>query len=132
MLTLITSKEFMSSKEMEYIEQASSNTFYPFQNKHQIHQHLQSVNMSCPVKKSKYCGSHKMGWANWVTHRFLNYVHFLYSISLMSSRSWPIKVLPRPFHKKLGRFTVKCNLSIEYESNIVCQYLHLQKNYIST
>ena len=30
-------------KEMEYIEGSYYNTFYPFQNKHQIHRHLQSV-----------------------------------------------------------------------------------------
>ena len=37
-----------SSREMEYIEQASSNTFYPFQNKHKIHWHLQIAKMLCP------------------------------------------------------------------------------------
>ena len=30
---------------MESIESSSYNTFYPFQNKHQIHRHLQSVKM---------------------------------------------------------------------------------------
>ena len=36
-------------REMEYIEQASSNTFYPFQNKHKIHWHLQIAKMLCPL-----------------------------------------------------------------------------------
>ena len=35
------------SIEMECIECSSYNTFYPFQNKHQIHRHLQSVKMLC-------------------------------------------------------------------------------------
>ena len=38
---------------MEYIERPSYNTFYPFQNKHQIHQHLQSVKMVCAYEKIK-------------------------------------------------------------------------------
>ena len=29
---------------------ARLNTFYPFQNKHQIHRHLQSVKMLCTYK----------------------------------------------------------------------------------
>ena len=33
--------------EMEYIECSSYNTFYPFQNKHQIYQHVQTVKMLC-------------------------------------------------------------------------------------
>ena len=43
------------SREMDYVEQASSNTFYPFQNKHQIHQdqHLQIDEMLYPLEKSK-------------------------------------------------------------------------------
>ena len=40
-------------REMEYIEPVSYNTLYPFQNKHQIHQHLQSVQMLCASKQSK-------------------------------------------------------------------------------
>ena len=35
---------------MEYTEQASSNTFYPLQNKHQINQDLQINKMMCPFK----------------------------------------------------------------------------------
>ena len=36
---------------MEYIEQTSGNTFYPFQNKfHQIHQHRQIVKILRPLK----------------------------------------------------------------------------------
>ena len=31
--------------EMEYIEHTSYNIFYPFQNNHQIHWHLQSVKL---------------------------------------------------------------------------------------
>ena len=37
------------------------NTFYPFQNKHQIQQHLQSVKMLCAFQKTKYSESHEMG-----------------------------------------------------------------------
>ena len=37
--------------EMEYIEQESSDTFYPYQNKDQIYQHLQIVKMLCPFSK---------------------------------------------------------------------------------
>ena len=53
------------SREMEYIEQASSNTFYPFQNKHQIHRNLQIVKMLCPLKNQNEVESrsHKMGQA---------------------------------------------------------------------
>ena len=36
------------------------SAFYPFQNKHQIHQHLESVKM-CAFKKSKYRESHEIG-----------------------------------------------------------------------
>ena len=35
------------TREMEYIEHSSYNTFYPFQNKLEIHQHLHSVKMLC-------------------------------------------------------------------------------------
>ena len=41
-------------REMEFIEQTSFNTFYPFQNKQQIHRHLQSVRILCAFKKSKF------------------------------------------------------------------------------
>ena len=37
-------------KEMEHIEGSYYNTFYPFQNKHQTHRHLQSVKMLCAYK----------------------------------------------------------------------------------
>ena len=40
----------VAPREMEYIERTSFNTFYPFQNKHQIHWHLQSVKMLCAFK----------------------------------------------------------------------------------
>ena len=41
---------------------ASYNTFYPFQNKHQIHRHLQNVKMLlCAFKKSKF----SVSW-NWL------------------------------------------------------------------
>ena len=46
---------------MENIESSSYNTFYPFQNEHPIHQHLQSVKMLCAYEKSKYSETHKMG-----------------------------------------------------------------------
>ena len=45
---------------MEYIEHSSYNTFSPFQNKHQIHWHLQSVKVLCAFKKSKYSESHEI------------------------------------------------------------------------
>ena len=47
---------------MEYIEQASIKTFYPFQNKHQINQHLRILKLLYPLKKSKYSRNHKMAW----------------------------------------------------------------------
>ena len=47
-------------REMEYIESSYYNTFYPFQNKHQIHWHLQSVNMLSAFKNQ----NHEMGQAN--------------------------------------------------------------------
>ena len=46
---------------MEHIEWASNITFYPFQNKHQIHQQLQNIKMLGTLKKSKYSESHEMG-----------------------------------------------------------------------
>ena len=48
-------------REMEYIECSSYNTFYPFQNKHQIHQNPQSVKMLYAYEKSKHSESHEMG-----------------------------------------------------------------------
>ena len=41
---------FTYNREMEYLEQASSNFFYPFESKHQIHQFLQIVKILCPLK----------------------------------------------------------------------------------
>ena len=38
--------------------------FYPFQNKHQIHRHIQILNMCAFKKEPKYCGSCKMSYAN--------------------------------------------------------------------
>ena len=38
-------------REMEYIECSSYTTFYPFQNKHKIHQHIQSFKMVCAYYK---------------------------------------------------------------------------------
>ena len=38
---------------MEYKERSSYNTFYPFENKHQIHLHIQSVQMLCAYEKIK-------------------------------------------------------------------------------
>ena len=35
---------------MEYIGHTSHNTFYPFQNKHQIHRHLHNGKMLCAFK----------------------------------------------------------------------------------
>ena len=50
-------------REMEYIEQTTYNTFYPFQNNHQIHWHDQSVKMLCAFKiKNLVCI--EMGKAN--------------------------------------------------------------------
>ena len=46
---------------MEYLECAYYNTFYPFENKHQIDWDLQSVKMLYVFKKSKYCDSREMG-----------------------------------------------------------------------
>ena len=46
---------------MEYIECSCYNTFYSFQNKHQIHWHTQSVKMLCAYEKSKHSESHEMG-----------------------------------------------------------------------
>ena len=42
--------KFFKSREMEIIELSCHYTFYPFQNKHQIHLHLQSVKMLCAYK----------------------------------------------------------------------------------
>ena len=47
-------------REIEYIERASYNTFYPFQNKHQIHQHLESVRKLCAFKNQNLV-SNEMG-----------------------------------------------------------------------
>ena len=44
--------DHLKAREMEYIEQASNNTFYPFQNTHQIHWHLQIVKILYPLTKS--------------------------------------------------------------------------------
>ena len=41
--------------EMEYIEHASCNTFYPFQNKHQIHRHIQSVKVCAFKNQNLVC-----------------------------------------------------------------------------
>ena len=46
------------------IECSSYNTFNPFQNKHQIHRHIQSVRCCELMKKSKQSESHEMGMAN--------------------------------------------------------------------
>ena len=43
-------EEPVGNREMEYKERASYSTFYPFQNKHQIHRHLPSVQMLCAIK----------------------------------------------------------------------------------
>ena len=43
--------------EMEYEEYAFYNTFHPFQNKHQIHLHLQSVKVLWAFEKSKFIAS---------------------------------------------------------------------------
>ena len=40
-------------KEMEYIDCSSYNLFYPFQNKHKIHWHLQSVKKLCAYEKNQ-------------------------------------------------------------------------------
>ena len=45
---------------MESIESSSYNTFYPFQNKHQIHRHIQSAKMLWVYEKTKHCDSHEM------------------------------------------------------------------------
>ena len=44
-------KTHLNSRVMEYIEYSSNNTLHPFQNKHQIHRHIQSVNMLCAYEK---------------------------------------------------------------------------------
>ena len=68
---------------MEYIESSSQNTFYPFQNKHQNHQHLQSFRMLCALKKSKHSKSNEMGQANLRPQISTNDVYSIYSISLI-------------------------------------------------
>ena len=47
----------LSKRDGIYRACISYNTFYPFQNKHQIHRHLQSFKMMCAFKKSKFCVS---------------------------------------------------------------------------
>ena len=49
---------------MEYIECSSYNTFYPFQNKHQIHQNPQSVKMLYAYEKNQNIVK-VMKWANY-------------------------------------------------------------------
>ena len=70
---------------MEYTEQASSHTLYPFQNKHQIHRHLQIVKMLCALKIKIQQKSQKMGQTHQLTQRFLNNVllSMYYSIPLI-------------------------------------------------
>ena len=46
---------------MEYTEGSYYNTF---ENKYQIHYHLQSVKMLCAFKKSKFSECHEIGQAN--------------------------------------------------------------------
>jgi len=42
------------ARDIVYIERTSYNANYPFQNKHQVYQYLQSVRMLCAFKKSKF------------------------------------------------------------------------------
>ena len=51
----------VQSREMENIEHSSNDTFYPFQNKHQSHQHLWSVKILCRYEKIKHGQSNAMG-----------------------------------------------------------------------
>ena len=52
------SGEAVYGREMECIERKSNNTFYPFKNKRQIHRHLQTIKLLCPLKN---WSSNKMG-----------------------------------------------------------------------
>ena len=49
-----------TAREMEYLERSNYNTFFPFQNNHQIHWHLQSGKMLCAYEKSKQSESREM------------------------------------------------------------------------
>ena len=66
-------------REMEFIECTSYNTFYPFQNKHQIHRNLQSIKMLCAFKTFLWVTK----WARLTRdHRFLQTMHAPYIPSL--------------------------------------------------
>ena len=66
---------------MEYIECSSYNTFYPFQNKHQIHQNPQSVKMLYAYEKNQNIVK-VMKWANYRPYILINDEHSIYSICL--------------------------------------------------
>ena len=56
-------------REMEYIESSYYNTFYPFQNKHQIHQNMHTIKM-CGYKNQNKVKIIK--WTRLIeTNRFL-------------------------------------------------------------
>ena len=72
---------------MEYIESSYYNTFYPFQNKHQIHQNMQTIKM-CGYKNQNKVKIIK--WTRLIeTNRFLQMMSALYipSLCLNSSQS---------------------------------------------
>ena len=91
---------------MEYIESTSQNTFYPFQNKHQNHQHIQSVRMLCALK-NKNLVSYEMGQGNQRPQISTNYAHSIYSISLLQT--------PEPY---VGRVIRVLSLKIRRRSGL--------------
>ena len=67
---------------MEYKVHSYYNAFYPFQNKHQIHLHLQSVKILCAHKNQNKVKI--MKWANLARDQYIsiNDERSIYSISL--------------------------------------------------
>ena len=74
----------LQTRETKYIESASQNTFYPFQNKHQNHWHFWSVRMLCAFK-NPHIVTYEMGQANKRTYISTNDVRSIYSISLLQT-----------------------------------------------
>ena len=74
------------------IEQASSRIFYPFQNKHQIHWHLQIVKMLCPIKNQYTMEVIK--WARltaWPIYLYLNNAWLdIFHLSVVDALQWKI------------------------------------------
>ena len=70
---------------MEYIECSSYNTCYPFQNKHQIHWHLESVKMLRTFKNQNIVNVMKWGRLTRDQYISINDECSIYSISLILS-----------------------------------------------